>query len=33
MDKINLKYSRGTIKTAAEGEIKLWQMRLSLPHS
>jgi hypothetical protein len=29
MDKINQKYSRGTIKIAAEGEEKAWQMRRS----
>lgn len=29
MDRINQKYSRGTIKSAAEGEIKPWQMRRS----
>lgn len=29
MDRINRKYSRGTIKLAAEGEIKPWRMRRS----
>lgn len=29
MDRINQKYSRGTIKVASEGEVKPWQMRRS----